>query len=225
MAKKDLKSHVQQKSGWKGGKKGSYKYEGEQYRGGRQSGRKNLTKLDNGNLLNQHGVVFTPGDKKALERAVNKASAYRKRMIEKEGQLDRLVDGKPTGQKVATLQAMGKESDFIIARRSKSLQRFKSREDFEKYLSATERASTQGYLDERTRLYKRNHMSALENVFGDDAKDVVMKIRMMKPDEYRKLLQSDENLEVSYVYDPSQASAKLNQIRLSLGMNPKEEMV
>ena len=223
MAKKNLKSHVQRKAGWNGGKRAHYQYEGEQYRGGRQSGRKNLVKMGNGNLRNQHGVEFTLDDKKALERAVNKANAYRKRMLEKEGQLDRLVDGKPTGQKVATLQAMGKESDFIISRRSKSLQRFKSREDFEKYLSATERASTSDYLDERTRLYKRNHMQALENVFGDDAKDVVMKIRMMKPEEYRKLLQSDENLEVAYVYDPSQASARLNQIRASLGMRLKEE--
>lgn len=226
MGKKSLKQRTTQRkraSGWHGGKKLRPSYEGQQYSGGRQKGRKNLVKLDNGNVQNQFGVEFTQADKKKLESVVNRANRKRMQMLEKEGDLPRLVGGKDTGQKVSQLQLMGKESDFILARKSKSLQRFKSREDFEKYLSNVERSLSPDYIDERTRLYKRNHMKALENVFGDEAKDVIMKIRMMKPEEYRKLIQSDEMLEVGYIYDPSARSGKLNQIRASLGMNLKEE--
>ena len=97
--------------------------------------------------------------------------------------------------------------------------------DFEIYMDNMRRVNSPTYLDDRTREYKRNHMKALENVFGDDAKDVIMKIRMMKPADYRKLLQSDEDMEISYIYDPSQLSAKLNQIRASLNMNLKEEYI
>ena len=68
-------------------------------------------------------------------------------------------------------------------------------------------------------------MTALENVFGDEAKDIMMKIRMMKPKDYMKLIQSDEDLEVSYIYDPSARSGKLNKIRASLGMRLKEEII
>ena len=51
--KKSLRNHVQSKrTGWK--------YEGKQYTGGRVEGRKNLKKLESGNVQNVHGIVFTP---------------------------------------------------------------------------------------------------------------------------------------------------------------------
>lgn len=209
---------------WKGGKKKEFTFEGTQYTGGREKGRKNLKKTATG-YLNQHGVEFTPEDKKNLERAVNRANAKRKRMLEAEGKLPRKVGGKETGGTVKELQLMGKESDFIISRKSKSLQKFKSREDFERYMNHLGQVNSPDYIDQRTREYKRNHMQAIENVFGDEASDVLMKIRMMKPKDYRELLQSDEDLEVSYVYDPSERTGKLNRIRAALGMKLKEEPI
>lgn len=209
---------------WRGNqqKKNRPSYEGSQYTGGRVEGRKNLKKVDGG-LENQHGVVFTLEEKKALETAANTANRKRKRMLEQEGQLPRKTAGKDTGQTVSTLQVMGKESDFIISRKSKSLQRFRTKEEYTRYMASLKAVNSPTYIDDRTRLYKRNHMKAIENVFGDEAKDVLMKIRMMKPEDYRKLLQSDEMLEVNYVYDPSARSGKLNQIRASLGMKLKED--
>lgn len=225
MGKKDLKTHVQgkKKGVWKGGKRTHYTYEGTQYTGGRVEGRKNLTKLENGNVLNQHGVEFTQADKKKLENLVNRANAKRSRMIKEEGALPRLVGGKPTGQNVSTLQQMGKESDFIISRKSKSMQRFTSREQYEKYVSHLEQVNSPDYIEEKTRAYKRNHMKALKEAFGDEANDVIMKIRMMKPADYRKMIQSDEEMEISYFYSPEDRAGKLNQIRASMGMNLKEE--
>lgn len=228
MGKKSLKQNITEKKKkkggyWKGGKRTQYTYEGTEYRGGREKGRKNLKKTETGNLLNQHGVEFTQEQKKALESAVNRANRTRMKMLEKEGNLPRYSGGKPTGQTVATLQSMGKESDFIIARKSKSLQRFKSMGDYERYMKNLEIVNSPTYLDDRTRMYKRNHMQALENVFGDEAKDVIMKIRMMKPEKYREMIQKDEMLEVSFVYDPIDRKAKLNKIRMSMGMKLKED--
>ena len=221
MAKK--RKDTRPKGQWRGNKKANRpSYEGQQYAGGRVEGRKNLKKIDGG-VVNQHGVVFTNEEKKALERAANNANRKRKRQLEQEGQLPRKVAGQDTGQTVSTLQVMGKESDFIISRKSKSLQRFKTKEDYNRYMESLRYVNSPSYIDDRTRLYKRNHMKAIENVFGDEAKDVLMKIRMMKPEEYRRLLQSDEMLEVNYVYDPSARAGKLNQIRASLGMKLKEE--
>ena len=198
-------------------------YEGQQYRGGRTAGRKNLVKLDGGNLQNQHGVVFTQAEKKALEQAVNTANRKRARMLEQEAKLPRMVGGKDTGDTVASLQLMGKESDFILQRKTKSLQRFKTKEDYDRYMKNLQRVNKRDYITERVRQYKRNHMKAIENAYGDEAKDVIMKIRMMKPADYMKMVQSDEMLEISYIYDPSARSGKLNQLRGSLGMKLKEE--
>lgn len=212
--------------GWHGGRtkpNGSKSFEGEQYRGGRNAGRKNLKKNESGEWVNQYGVTFTPEERKKLENEVNKANSKRARYIEKAGKLPRKVGGKETGDTVKSLQIMGREQEFVLARRSKSLQRFKSRDDFEDYMKSLKKINSPNYLDERTREYKRNHITALENAFGDDAKDVMMKIRMMKPSEYRKLIEQDEDMSISYIYDPSEKSARLNRIRASLGMNLKED--
>lgn len=196
-------------------------YEGQQYRGGRTAGRKNLVRVDGG-LKNQYGVVFTEDEKKALEQAVNTANRKRKRMLEQEAKLPRMVGGKDTGDTVASLQLMGKESDFILQRKTKSLQRFQTKAEYERYMVNLERVNSRDYITERVRLYKRNHMKAIENAYGDEAKDVIMKIRMMKPADYMRMVQSDENLEISYIYDPSARSGKLNQLRASMGMKLKE---
>lgn len=195
------------------GKRGVASYEGEQYRGGRQGGRKNLVKVDGG-VQNQHGVVFTEEQKKALERAVNKSNYRRQKMITEVDELN---------PKNSQLRLMGKESDFIISRQSKSLQQFKSMEDYEKFMDKQSRIHSGQYLEDRTRLYKRNYMKALDNAFGDEAKDVKMKVRMMKPEDFRKLVESDELAEIGYIYDPQSRSAKLNQIRSSFNMKQKED--
>lgn len=198
-------------------------YEGQQYRGGRAPGRKNLKKTDTGNLVNQYGVVFSPQEKRALENAVNTANRKRARMLKEAATLPRMVSGRDTGDKIGSLQLMGKESDFILAKKTKSLQRFRTREQYENYMSTLSNVNSREYLDDRIRMYKRNHMKALENAYGDDAKDVIMKIRMMKPKDYMKMIQQDESLEISYIYDPTARSGKLNQMRASMGMKLKED--
>lgn len=198
-------------------------YEGQQYRGGRAPGRKNLKKTGTGNLVNQFGVTFTPEEKRALENAVNTANRKRARMLKEAATLPRMVSGRDTGDTIGSLQLMGKESDFILAKKTKSLQRFRDREQYENYMKTLQRVNTRDYIEDRVRLYKRNHMKALENAFGDEAKDVMMKIRMMKPKDYMQMIQQDESLEISYIYDPTARSGKLNQIRASMGMKMKDE--
>ena len=200
-----------------------YLYEGTQYRGGRASGEKNLKRTNTGTLINQHGVEFTEAEKKALESAVNTANRKRANMLKQEAILPRVVNGVDTGQKKGQLHLMGLESDFIISRKTKSLQRFKSREDYDRYMKNLERVNSRDYIGERVKLYKRNHMKAIENEFGDEGKDVLMKIRMMKPEDYMKYVQSDENLEIGFIYDPQQKAGRLNSIRASLGMKLKED--
>ena len=197
------------------GKSGKISYEGEQYRGGRVKGRSNLKKVDGG-YVNKHGVTFTEKQKKDLERSVNRSNYRRKKM---QAEVDKL------NPENAQLRLMGKESDFIISRQPKSLQRFKSMDEYNKFMDKQAKIQSGEYLDEKTRAYKRNYMKALDNAFGDDAKDIKMKVRMMKPEEFRKMVESDEMAEIGYVYDPQARAGKLNQIRSSFGMKQKEEDV
>ena len=200
-------------------------YEGKQYRGGRKKGTKNLKRLDDGRIQNEHGVIFTEAEKKALERLVNAANAKRVKMLKMEATLPRMVRGVDTGQTIGQLQLMGKESDFIITRKSKSLQRFNTRADFDKYMSYLEKVNRKDYTRDRIRLYKRNYIKALQNVSGDLSKDIQMKVRMMKPDEYMRMVASNEELEINFFYTTQQLEGKLNQIRAALHMKLKEDPI
>lgn len=199
-------------------------YEGQQYRGGRAKGRKNLKKTETGNLVNEHGVVFTPEEKRALENAVNTANRKRARMLKEAATLPRMVAGRDTGDTVASLQLMGKESDFILAKKTKSLQRFRDREQFEKYMDTLKRVNSRDYLDQRIREYKSNYLKGFKEMFGQEGMDVYMKLRMMKPRDYMKTVEmTDGDLEFGYMYGPDEKTAKLNTIRAALGMKMKEE--
>lgn len=187
-------------------------YEGSQYRGGRQSGRKNLKRTDGG-YRNQHGVEFSEEQKKALARAVDRSNYVRKKMLAEEAKLN---------PNASQLRLMGKESDFIITRQSKSLQRFKSMEDFEAYMDKQARIQSGEYLDDMTRLYKQNYIKAVRDQLGDEG--IAMRIRMMKPEDFRKLVEAQgDEMEISYVYDPTTKIARRNKIRSLIGLREVDE--
>lgn len=192
-------------SKWKGGKKPP-----EMPGPGRKKNAPNLKRVEGG-YQNQYGVTFTPEQKKALENSVRRSNYFREKQLNKE-----------YGNKNALQRYLSQESDFIITRQSRSLQGFKSMADYEAFMDRQAKIQSGEYLADRTRLYKRNHMRALENVFGDDAKDVIMKIRMMPQAEYIEAIKNDVFLEVNYIYDPSAMHGKLNQIRKALKMKEKE---
>lgn len=190
-------------------------WEGNQYRGGRQPGRKNLKRVDGG-YQNQYGVTFTEEHKKALEKAVNRSNYQRKKMMAEEEKLN---------PHASQLRLMGKESDFILSRQSKSLQRFKSMEEYDQFMEKQARIQSGEYLLDRARLYKRNFMKSLLDTYGDEAKDIVMKVRMMKPEEYMRMVAANEELEIRYVPSDMYVSGRLNQLRSILGMKLKDDWV
>lgn len=186
-------------------------------KGSGKTGRKNMRQVEPGLWENEYGVRFTTAERRALKRAEQKSQAIREKQIAEMGT--------PTEHQ-SQLRLMGKEeNEFIISRQDKPLQKFKSRESFEKYLEKQARIHSGEYQLERARLYKRNFINSLMDTYGDDAKDIAMKVRMMKPDEYMKMVAGDEVLEISYVPSDMYVSGRLNQLRAHLGMKLKDDWV
>lgn len=185
------------------------------YVGGRGKGEKNLLRLEDGSLVNKHKVVFTEAEKKALESAVNAANRKRARMMKEESKL--------TGVDVNTMKIFNKESDFILAPKTKSLQRFKSKAEFENYMDNLREVNDRGYIDKRTAFYRGNYYTALDRAFGDDAREIKMILSEMSPKEYRELVaKKDDTLEIGYLYLDGQYYQKLNEIRRAVGLDPVE---
>lgn len=195
---------------------------------GRTKGTKNLKRV-NGGVINQQGVFFTEKEKKALESAVRKANRNSKAMQEVFNPLMFRREGKEQGYTVESrILTLGKEYDFSIAKKSASLQRFKSKEEYNKYMKNLRRVNSKNYVRDRARQYKNNYKQALTDPIKglgfahDDVKDILGKIRNMNPDEYMKMVASNEELEIGYLYDEDSTEATLNRIRSALGLPHKE---
>lgn len=183
-------------------------------RGSGKTGRINMKRVEGG-WMNQHGVIFTPEERKALQRANKASNKIREKQI---------AEVEALNPEATQLRLMGKESDFIITQQSKTLQRFKSLEEYEQYMDKQARIRSGEYLEDRTRLYKSNYMKAIDNVFGDEGVGVKMKIRMMKPEKFRELVETlGDEMAIGYIYDPQARIGKLNKIRSLLGMRELEE--
>jgi hypothetical protein len=200
-------------------------YIGSQYKGGRTKGKTNLKKLPSGRLKNKYGVIFSPTEKKKLESLVNSANRKRKRMLEQEGELPFVTGGKETGLKLKEVggglegqKTMGRESDFVLAKKTKSLQRFRNKLEYKRYIANLERVTDRNYVKSRVMQYKENHIKGIRNMLGKYGKDIIKEIEKMDIKEYMKRVQSDELLEINYIYAPQQQKDKAEQMRTALNM-------
>jgi predicted metal-dependent hydrolase len=188
------------------------------YTKGRSKGKKNLEHKGK-KIINQNGVAFTEKEKKMLESLVNSSNRKRKIMLENESKLHLFVGGHDTGKTIGeTIGLMGKESDFIRAKKSKSLNRFKSKAEFKNYIKNLKRVNAPDYIEKRVELYKKSYIKAIRNVFGKDGKEIIKKIKGMTTNDYMQKVQSDETLEIGYQYEPKEYVGKLNQIKSALGI-------
>lgn len=195
-----------------------------------RQGRKNIKNIGDGLLQNQHGVTFTEEEKRKLINEVKKANYRHNKQVSEADLTPRKVGGKETGMTIGEMRKiMGKEPDWIVTKKTASMQRFRSREQFENYLSYLQDVNSDGYVEKRLKEYKRNYSKALDEAFGEGAKDIKMKIRMTKPEVFEKLIKENEELEIGYIYeaetDYKYANADLteaaNRIRAALGMKLK----
>ena len=188
---------------------------------GRVQGVPNLKRTDAG-VTNQYGIEFTFDEKRLLENAVRRANRKRKKLLDLQASLPRYSEGKPIGT-VGDFRSLGEESDFILARKSSSLQGYKNKEQFYRYMGYLEKVNASDYVEKRVDLYRNNFGMALIDAFGDDAEELLDAMMAMSPTQFaNKVAQTDEDLDIGFLYLPGERSKKLNQIRKALGLAPVE---
>lgn len=180
--------------------------------------------------MNQNNVFFTEQEKKELEKLVRKSNRRQQQLREIFDPLPYKIEGRATGMSVGERRlSLGTELDFSITEKNASLQRYESRKEFESYMKNLRRVTSDNYVQERARQFKRNYQKALTDPIDglglpyDQVSDILMKIRTMKPEQYLKEYASNEELEVGYVYDKTiPLEIKLNSIRSALGLPQRE---
>ena len=193
--------------------------------------RTNLKRDPSGNWKNKHGLIITQEDRKAFEREVNAVNRKHEKMLRETDKLARrYADTDPaTGKKIIVeegsvqqLRMMYRPSEMIISKRTKNLQRFENKKEFNSYMRELRRINKNpdNYIAERIRLYKRNYAKVLTDVYGEAGEDIARKIKSMNRDEYMKLVTQSDELRIEWVYPVKgeDANDKLNTIRALLGM-------
>ena len=195
---------------------------GKYVRGSGKTGRVNMKRVDGG-WMNQHGVVFTDAERRAMKKATAASNAKRAAELAAWSEQPHMVGGRQMAPDKSQLRLMGKETEFIVAQQHGDFQRFKTLEDFAKYMKKQERIASGEYERDKIRLYKRNFTQSLLQTYGESAKDIAMKVRMMKPDEYMRMVANDERLEIRYVPSDVKVEGRLDELRQALGMKLKDE--
>ena len=175
-------------------------------------------------IINDEGVKITLAERDRLQQLTKRAEEKRVEMERQLYDLPRKLEGEEVGGTVRDFKQMGRETDFVLAPKTLTWKDFKSKEAFDRYTQRLEKIVDPDYIPNRIRQYKQNFTSSLLETYGDQARDIAMKIRMMKPMEYMKMVETDESLQIGYYADSDDyVPGMLNKLRRSLGMKEKEE--
>lgn len=194
-------------------------YLGQQYSGGRSKRSKNLIYKDN-KIINQYGVKFTEAEKRQLASHVNNINAKRKRMIKEEQKLDLYAGGEKTGGKVYkevienNKIKKARSSDFLLVPKSKSLNQFASRKEFNNYFDNLKRVNKPNYIRTRTLEYRRNIVVAMEKEGFPQA--LINKLMRLNSDQFFILSQTEEFLRFGFIYDEKKRNEIIDGIEAGI---------
>lgn len=187
---------------------------------GRPKGAKNLQKTDEF-IINQFGVKITPDEARQLRNLVQKVNRKAAAQEKQFKGMPLFYGTRQLDENREQLKMMGEEMDIMIRKRSAALNQFKSRKQFNAFMSKTQKAADRDYLDYRGKLYKRNLMKSIENNFPEFpelTKGILMKIRMMPQKEFQKLIGSNRALQIGFMYNTGDVISRLMTMRDSLGL-------
>lgn len=164
----------------------------------RRKGSKGLIDVGYGSRENKFGVRFTASEMKRLRNEVQRVnkrlSTYTRQM-----------------QNIRERSGSGVDSRIpvepLFEKKSSSLQRFRTKEDFNNYLSRIRRQGSDNYKNWRYRTEKDNFKKAIESVFGrEDARKLLTKISKISPDKLHEAFISKRLEHTGFIYyDPDKS--------------------
>lgn len=190
---------------------------------GSRAGKKNLIRTDD-LITNQYGVQITPEEARIMRNMVQTVNRKRKKMIDQFKEQPLFYGRRQLPEDRQQLALMGEELDLTIRKRSMSLNQFRSRADFERFMRNTERAASADYVEYRAKLYKKNYMEALKNQYGEFPellKGALMKVRMTPLKKFAELVGTDRLGQIKEHYSLGGKLERLKALREKLGLrNP-----
>lgn len=164
----------------------------------RRKGSKNLVDVGYGTRENKFGVRFTKSEMKRLRNEVQRVNKRLNNYI-KQMHAIRERGGSGVDSRIPV--------EPLFEKKSTSLQRFRTKEDFNNYLSRLRRQGSDNYKNWRYRIEKDNYKKAIESVFGrEDARKLITKINKIRPNKLHEAFISKRLEHTGFIYyDPGKS--------------------
>lgn len=198
-------------------------YKKKEGSGGRIEGQKNLQKVyyktgqkagQLRNATNKYGVTFTAKEIKELESKVNSVTRKQKRL--KQSPVGYMLGWDQKGN----LRKSG--VDFLAESHSKSLQQFKSKEEYNRYMKRLTEVNKRGYENNLVNEMKRRYKLAINKQFvggESERREIMSTIDNMSIEEFSSRFGEDIFTEITFVYELEHQFTKMKEIRLGLGLS------
>lgn len=187
---------------------------------------KNLIRKDD-YITNQYGVKISQDEVKRMQSLVRRVNYKRNKMIKEFADQPLYYGKKKLDENRLQLSLMGEEMDLVIRKRSAAVNQFKDKRSFNAYVKRLEKVADTSYIDYRTRLYKRNLTKAIEEKYANYpelTKGIIMRIRMMKPEEMQKLIGSDRLFQIREHYTLGGQLGRIKAMRERLGLRDYDDI-
>ena len=171
-------------------------------------------------LTNKNGVTFTENEQKKLISLVNSVNRKRKRILTDEKLIDvRTALGVDEGFIFGVhseKNLWGSGADTLLTKnRSKSFQRFNSKDEYRSYMKELKRLAKKDYVETRMKHYQKNQLKAIKSVYGKDSSSIIRGLKQLTPKEYLKVRANFDLPSISYVYSDEEYDSKLEQLKSS----------
>lgn len=181
---------------------------------------KNLIRTDN-YIINQHNVKISHEEHRQLKSLAARVNYKRRKMLKEFADQPLYYGKKRLDEDRLQLQLMGEEMDLMIRKRSAAVNQFKSKRAFNSYIKSLERAAAFDYMEYRGKLYKRNYITAIKNQYPEFpglTKGIIMKVQMMKQEDFQKLVGDDRLFQIKVHYTLNGKLTRLRALREKLGL-------
>lgn len=145
--------------------------------------------------INKYGVKITAEQQRVIKNLTQTVNRQRERMLKTEQKMIEQNAKRLGGRPVFV------ESDFVLAKRSRGVQRFTTERQVEKYISSLKEATKPDYLEKRTNLYRDNYIKGVKNAIGSDlTPELEKKLKELSPEKFRELITLGELEPLEYYY-------------------------
>lgn len=177
---------------------------------------KNLKKVGYGSVENQWGVRITKKEQKEIKSLVAKANRTREKMLKFQDNLEMRHAGKLKGVKYGDIyEGLRPPSDFIIQKKSASLQVFRTKKGLQGYIKHLKKVTSDKYIKNTVKQLRASHIKAIQNTLGSQP-DLVKMIKNLSVEQYYELYLTDDCFTVQYVYDLDELDTRVKNIKNSI---------